>query len=110
MGDPPRRAILLPGWPAISRRIDTEVHGPGTDHPLWFVWCGRRYTVLKVLDHWIETGAWSDGEPERHVWIVRTDAGIYELARLADGRWWLYREMDGLERRPPLPSLVRTRP
>ena len=78
----------------MSRRIDAEVRGPDADRPLWFIWRGCRYTVLDVLDDWMEAGCWWDGEPERHVWVVRTDAGIYELARMADGRWWLYREMN----------------
>src|SRR4051812_17567001 len=28
------------------------------DAPAAFTWRGRRYTVLDVLDHWWETGAW----------------------------------------------------
>jgi hypothetical protein len=68
--------------------------------PARFVWRGRLYTVLRVLDHWVITRDWlreADDEPAHRVfWRVEAmpdgTAGVYELRHdAATGTWMLSR-------------------
>ncbi|MGH8905415.1 MAG: DUF6504 family protein [Egibacteraceae bacterium] len=69
--------------------------------PLTFRWRGRTYSVLTVLGHWREDGAyWAGGDieiPQRDLWRVEAtaskDRGVYELVR-ESGRWILDRVWD----------------
>ena len=68
-----------------------------------FVWRGREYTVVDVLDRWKETGRCTSGSPERYVrkhWFRVRIAGGNEMTlyfqrqprsrRERTRRWWLY--------------------
>ena len=76
--------------------------------PARFVWRGRHYTVLGVLDHWVISREWwkqqnpdLDTPAEREFWRVEAApgvsarAGTYELRHdLATGQWILARVWD----------------
>ena len=81
--------------------------------PTRFVWRGRLYTVLGVLDHWVISREWwkqqnpdLDTPAEREFWRVEASpgrsaspggarAGTYELRHdLATGQWMLARVWD----------------
>lgn len=76
--------------------------------PTRFVWRGRLYTVLGVLDHWVTSREWwkqqnpdLDTPAEREFWRIEaspgrsTRAGTYELRHdLATGQWILARVWD----------------
>ena len=83
------------------------VGDPGTEGPEQFLWRGRLWKVREVVAHWVETGAWWQGDPlpgadllaEREVWRVaaghgaaaaRDGGGVFDLAfDWTDGRWQL---------------------
>ena len=82
--------------------------------PTRFVWRGRLYTVLGVLDHWVISREWwkqqnpdLDTPAEREFWRIEASpgrsagrrggarAGTYELRHdLATGQWILARVWD----------------
>jgi hypothetical protein len=74
--------------------------------PSRFVWHGRLYTVLRVLDHWVTTRDWwRDRNPDaeeataREFWQVEAspdkEIGVYELRHdEASGGWMLSRAWD----------------
>lgn len=82
----------------MSRLINRPVAvAAGPDGaPCSFVYCGGLLQVSQVLDHWLETGRWWEGEQERETYRVATSAGgIYELTReVPDGGWVLYKAYD----------------
>lgn len=68
--------------------------------PSRFVWRGRLYTVLRVLDHWVTTRDWyrdrhpEDAEPGRRVfWRVEAtpdrEIGVYELRHDEEAGTWM---------------------
>jgi uncharacterized protein DUF6504 len=68
--------------------------------PSRFVWHGRLYTVLRVLDHWVTTRDWwRDRNPEaeeptaREFWQVEAtpdhEIGVYELRYDEAGDAWM---------------------
>lgn len=71
--------------------------------PSRFVWRGRLYTVLRVLEHWVTTRDWyRDRNPdapdagERAFWRVEAtpdrEIGVYELRHDEEtGTWMLSR-------------------
>ena len=71
--------------------------------PSRFVWHGRLYTVLRVLEHWVTTRDWwrdrNPGAEEataRDFWRVEAtpekEVGVYELRHdQATGEWMLSR-------------------
>ena len=85
--------------------VDVGVFG---GRPARFVWRGRLYTVLRVLDHWVISREWwkqqnpdLDTPAEREFWRVEASAGrsaragTYELRHdLATGQWMLARVWD----------------
>ena len=76
--------------------------------PTRFVWRGRLYTVLGVLDHWVISQEWwkqqnpdLDTPAEREFWRIEAAPGrsaraaTYELRHdLATGQWMLARVWD----------------
>ena len=76
--------------------------------PLRFVWRGRLYGVLAVLEHWVISSQWwqrsnpdAGVPPEREFWRVEASPGgnippaVYELRRDAGtGDWQLVRVWD----------------
>ena len=82
--------------------------GVSGGRPARFVWRGRLYTVLGVLDHWVISREWwkqqnpdLDTPAEREFWRVEAApgvsvrAGTYELRHdLATGQWILARVWD----------------
>ncbi len=85
--------------------VDVAVSG---GRPARFVWRGRLYTVLGVLDHWVISREWwkqqnpdLDTPAEREFWRIeaspgrRARAATYELRHdLATGQWMLARVWD----------------
>ncbi len=85
----------------------SKVYGEPVDvwvqdgRPARFVWRGRLYTVLGVLDHWVVSREWwrhgpGPGAPsEREFWRVDASPGqgappaAYELRRDAATSGWL---------------------
>jgi Family of unknown function (DUF6504) len=69
--------------------------------PSRFVWEGRLYTVLRVLDHWVTTRDWwRDRNPEaeaeptaREFWQVEAtpdkEIGVYELRYDEASETWM---------------------
>jgi hypothetical protein len=90
--------------------------GISDGRPTRFVWRGRLYTVLGVLDHWVISREWwkqqnpdLDTPAEREFWRIEASpgrsaeaspgrsarAGTYELRHdLATGQWILARVWD----------------
>lgn len=93
--------------------------GAGIEGPLGFSWRGRAYSVVEVLDHWLEAGAWwrragRTGDPagagrvlgiddgEREVWRVEASTGrrtsprgVFDLrCDGGSGQWSLIRVHD----------------
>jgi hypothetical protein len=80
----------------------------GNGRPLRFVWRGRLYTVLGVLEHWVVSREWwqrnnpdTDLPPECEFWRVEATPGgnvppaVYELRHDFDAeRWVLVRIWD----------------
>jgi len=64
--------------------------------PCAFQYQGVLLKVSRVLDYWLETGRWWEGERERETYRVATAAGgVYELTReVPDGVWFLYKTYD----------------
>lgn len=88
----------------MSRLYGDPVEVWTTDgRPSRFVWRGRLYTVLRVLEHWVATRDWwRDRNPdaeepgEREFWRVEAtpdrEVGVYELRfDAATGDWMLSR-------------------
>jgi len=93
----------------VSRTYAEPVDvGVSDGRPARFVWRGRLYTVLGVLDHWVISREWwkqqnpdLDTPAEREFWRVEAApgvsarAGTYELRHdLATGQWILARVWD----------------
>jgi Domain of unknown function (DUF6504) len=103
----------------VSRTYAEPVDvGVQDGRPTRFVWRGRLYTVLGVLDHWVISREWwkqqnpdLDTPAEREFWRVEASpgrsaspgraspggarAGSYELRHdLAAGQWMLARVWD----------------
>jgi hypothetical protein len=93
----------------VSRTYAEPVDvGVSDGRPARFVWRGRLYTVLGVLDHWVISREWwkqqnpdLDTPAEREFWRVEAApgvsarAGTYELRHdLATGQWLLARVWD----------------
>jgi hypothetical protein len=93
----------------VSRTYAEPVEvGVSDGRPARFVWRGRLYTVLGVLDHWVISREWwkqqnpdLDTPAEREFWRVEAApgvsarAGTYELRHdLATGQWILARVWD----------------
>jgi hypothetical protein len=106
----PRAATARPGEHSDVSRvygepIDVWVRG---GKPARFVWRGRLYTVLGVLEHWVVSREWwqqrnpDPGTPAEHeFWRVEATPGqsipaaTYELRRdAATDRWLLARVWD----------------
>lgn len=52
------------------------------------------YTVESVLDKWVESGAWWDGEPERSVFrVLTTEQFMFDVERVAE-KWSIYKVWD----------------
>ena len=69
----------------MGRRVDQhiEVRTSHTGMPQSFVWEGRLYAGLRLLERWKESGCWWDGEPGRLVFRMKDASGrIFELHRL----------------------------
>lgn len=78
------------------------------DRPIRFVWRGRLYIVLGLLDHWVVSKEWwqqndpdVDIPPEREFWRIEASLGrgappaVYELRRdVETGTWLLIRIWD----------------
>jgi hypothetical protein len=124
-GDPDRYEARDEGWESVMSRVLGEVVGRvgvevqverGPLGPLQFWRGSSRYLVGELLDAWVETPAWWQGDDAgpggasadlvatREVWRVeavragrsRTSfAGVYDLSWDAAGnRWWLVRVHD----------------
>jgi Family of unknown function (DUF6504) len=93
----------------VSRSYAEPVDvGVSDGRPARFVWRGRPYTVLGVLDHWVISREWwkqqnpdLDTPAEREFWRVEAAPGVsaraatYELRHdLATGQWILARVWD----------------
>jgi hypothetical protein len=101
----------------VSRTYAEPVDvGVQDGRPTRFVWRGRLYTVLGVLDHWVISREWwkqqnpdLDTPAEREFWRIEASsgrsaeassgrsarAGTYELRHdLATGQWILARVWD----------------
>jgi Family of unknown function (DUF6504) len=101
----------------VSRTYAEPVDvGVQDGRPTRFVWRGRLYTVLGVLDHWVISREWwkqqnpdLDTPAEREFWRIEASrgrsaeavrgrsarAGTYELCHdLATGQWILARVWD----------------
>jgi Family of unknown function (DUF6504) len=98
---------------AYAEPVDVGVQD---GRPTRFVWRGRLYTVLGVLDHWVISREWwkqqnpdLDTPAERECWRIEASpgysaeaspgysarAGTYELRHdLATGQWILARVWD----------------
>ncbi len=73
--------------------------------PERFLWRGRRYRVLAVVQHWVEVGLWWRGaratDEEYDLWRVEAAAGRqgqvgqFDLCRHREtGHWFLVRAFD----------------
>lgn len=64
--------------------------------PQSFQWRRKSYVVSTVLEKWIDTGAWWEGEAEKVFYrLVTHDGGLYELYQeRISGRWYLYKVYD----------------
>ncbi len=97
----------------LGSRHVSKVYGEPVDVwvqgglPARFVWRGRLYTVLGVLDRWVASQEWwarqgmGPGTPaEREFWRVEASPGrhippaTYDLRHDAAGRWLLARVWD----------------
>jgi hypothetical protein len=93
----------------VSRTYAEPVDvGVQDGRPTRFVWRGRLYTVLGVLDHWVISREWwkqqnpdLDTPAEREFWRIEVSpgrsarVGTYELRHdLATGQWILARVWD----------------
>jgi len=93
----------------VSRVYGERVEITARDNrPLRFVWRGRLYGVLAVLEHWVVSSQWwqrnnpdTGVPPEREFWRVEASPGgnippaVYELRRDAGtGDWLLVRVWD----------------
>jgi hypothetical protein len=93
----------------VSRTYAEPVDvGVQDGRPTRFVWRGRLYTVLGVLDHWVISREWwkqqnpdLDTPAEREFWRIEAAPGrsaraaTYELRHdLATGQWMLARVWD----------------
>ena len=99
----------------VSRTYAEPVDvGVPAGRPTRFVWRGRLYTVLGVLDHWVISREWwkqqnpdLDTPAEREFWRIEAappgavparvgpGRGTYELRHdLATGQWMLARVWD----------------
>ncbi|SFV03767.1 DUF6504 family protein [Alicyclobacillus macrosporangiidus] len=78
----------------VHRPIIVTETMPDTGAPAVFIDRGHKHVVKTVLDRWIESGKWWEGERYRTVYRVMTDTlAIYEL-ELQGGKWTLYRVYD----------------
>ena len=90
---------------AYGEPVDVQSREDG--RPTRFVWRGRLYTVLAIVEHWVINREWwqqPEDEPrlpELVFWRVEASpgpamtAGVYELRREADtGSWTLRRGFD----------------
>lgn len=81
----------------MSRLIDKPIPNPvldGKKRPLVISYQGQRFRVEEIVDRWIESGRWWEGETECIGWRVRTQAsGVIDLYQGRDG-WRLYRIWD----------------
>lgn len=95
------------GGIALSRLIDKPitVQLKAGGQPLLFIYRGRRYRIVQVLEVWREAGEWWEGKGSRTVYRVATvGGGIFELDYRCDnlhddcsgnsGRWFLYKAYD----------------
>lgn len=68
--------------------------------PTRFIWRGRVYVVLRVLEHWVTTRDWwreenpeAENTGEREFWRVEArlddEIGVYELRFDTTGRDWM---------------------
>lgn len=64
------------------------------ERPMCFRDGAVQHRVAMVIDGWLEMGEWWNGEGERQVIRVLTEAdGVYDIERVAD-QWFLYRVWD----------------
>lgn len=77
----------------VNSRVEVvQAHG---GIPEKFYWRGSWRTVREIIDRWIETGSWWDGEPERTYFLTCADnGGVYELCSEAGKVWYLSRVLD----------------
>ncbi len=85
--------------PVATGPADGSEEPPWEKTPRWFIWRGRRLEVEAVMDEWLDTGRWWQGEAEkRFVRVVAKHGsvrGTYELyCDRATGKWHLYRILD----------------
>lgn len=107
----PRAHVRRSSGKAVGTRggLVSRVYGDPVEvwmvdgRPARFVWQGRLYTVLRVLEHWVTTRDWwrarhpdADEPAARDFWQVEATsderAGVYELRHDgATGEWMLCR-------------------
>jgi len=83
----------------MSRLIDRPIRVTVAEngHPRRFFWRGKQYRVRRILELWLDIGAWWEGEPEKAFWRVETsEGGIFELYRERQDpqTWYLYKIYD----------------
>ena len=65
-----------------------SVHGDG-QRPLQFIWKGRTFPVLEVVDRWSEFGRWWEGESRCEFYLVFTSIGMHLLCyHQQSGKWY----------------------
>lgn len=84
----------------MSKKYNTEIRAWGTvEMPVSFVWRGRLYRVISILQTWKEScGFWQKREL-RHCYLLsaasRNGQGVYEIYYVAQKqRWFMARVVD----------------
>lgn len=76
----------------VRRPVEAAVDTDGSLQ--WFRDGVMLHTIVDVIDHWSEMGAWWRGEGAHQVQrVLSDDGGVFDV-ECAQGQWWLYRIWD----------------
>jgi len=83
----------------MSRLINNQIRviASSRGQPKRFFWRGKTHQIHRILEIWLDIGAWWQGEQEKIFWRLETDTGgIFELyqEREPEQTWVLYKIYD----------------
>jgi hypothetical protein len=83
----------------MSRLIDKPVRVAASSQgrPRRFFWRGKSHKIHRVLEIWLDIGAWWQGEQEKVFWRLETrTGGVFELYHESEDKqtWFLYKIYD----------------